>query len=63
MLKSRICIMVADAPVAQAKVGDISRCPVEPPQYFEEQFSKLNNLDNQHKGKTIYFPRKGKRIW
>ena len=33
------------------------------PQYFGNQFSKVNGLDSQHHGKTIYFRRKGKLIW
>ena len=63
MLKYKLCVLVADRLQARVKVGDISRCPGEPPSYFEKQFSKLNSLDNHLLWKTIYFPQKEKRIW
>ena len=33
----------------------ISHSPGDPPQYFRNQFSKFNSLDNQILWKTIYF--------
>ena len=33
----------------------ISHSPGDPPQYFRNQFSKFNSLDNQLLWKTIYF--------
>ena len=33
----------------------ISHSPGDPPQYFRNQFSKFNSLDNKLLWKTIYF--------
>ena len=55
MLKCNLCVLVADRLLARVKVGDISRSPGEPPQYFDKRFSKLSSLDNVLLWKTIYF--------
>ena len=47
MLKCKVCVLVADRLLARVKMGDISRCPGEPPYYFDKRFSKVNSLDNQ----------------
>ena len=55
MLKYKLCVLVADPLLARVKVGDISRCPGEPPSYFDKRFTKVNSLDNHRLWKTIYF--------
>ena len=55
MVRCKVCVLVADPPLARVKVRDVSCCPGEPPQYSGKQFSKLNSLDSQLHGKTIYF--------
>ena len=55
MFKCKLWVLVADPLLARAKLGDISRCPREPPYYFDKRFSKLNSLDTELLWKTIYF--------
>ena len=63
VLKWKLCVLEADRFQARVNVGDISRCPGEPPSYFDKRFSKLNSLGNKLLWKTIYFPQKEKHIW
>ena len=56
-------ILVADLPLARVKVGNISRSPRTPFEYFGEPFSNLISLDNQYLGKTIYFSETESIIW
>ena len=63
MFKCKLYVLVADLRLTCVKVGDISRSPREPFEYFGEPFSNLISLDNQYLGKTIYFPETESIIW
>ena len=63
MFKCKLYVLVADLRLTCIKVGDISRSPREPFEYFGEPFSNLISLDNQYLGKTIYFPETESIIW
>ena len=63
MLKCNLYVLVADLRLTWFKVGDISRSPREPFEYFGEPFSNLSSLDNQYLGKTIYGSETESIIW
>ena len=63
MFKCKVYVLVADLRLTCIKVGDISRSPRGPFEYFGEPFSNLISLDNKYLGKTIYFPETESIIW